>query len=141
MNHFALTPPARRPHAPIGSNRTALLSGIACVLPLLTCAGIAFAQEADTALEEVTVTATLLTASTAPLSATVLTEHTQPRRGAAHLEDVITLAPNLTASSGASRSRFFRFGASVSAVSLSSRSIPQWASCWMASISAAPAAR
>ncbi|MBR9796121.1 MAG: Plug domain-containing protein, partial [Gammaproteobacteria bacterium] len=75
---------------------------------LLTCAGIAFAQEADTALEEVTVTATLLTAGTAPLSATVLTEHTQSRRGAAHLEDVITLAPNVAASSGASRSRFFQ---------------------------------
>ena len=75
---------------------------------LLTCAGIAFAQEADTALEEVTVTATLLTAGTAPVSATVLTEHTQSRRGAAHLEDVITLAPNVAASSGASRSRFFQ---------------------------------
>ena len=105
MNHLSLTPPARHP---IGSNRSALLSGIACALPLLTCAGIAFAQEADTALEEVTVTATLLTAGTAPVSATVLTEHTQSRRGAAHLEDVITLAPNVAASSGASRSRFFQ---------------------------------
>ena len=105
MNHLSLTPPARHP---IGSNRSALLSGIACALPLLTCAGIAFAQEADTALEEVTVTATLLTAGTAPLSATVLTEHTQSRRGAAHFEDVITLAPNVAASSGASRSRFFQ---------------------------------
>ena len=105
MNHLSLTPPARHP---IGSNRSALLSGIACALPLLTCAGNAFAQEADTALEEVTVTATLLTAGTAPLSATVLTEHTQSRRGAAHFEDVITLAPNVAASSGASRSRFFQ---------------------------------
>ena len=105
MNHLSLTLPARHP---IGSNRSALLSGIACALPLLTCAGIAFAQEADTALEEVTVTATLLTAGTAPLSATVLTEHTQSRRGAAHFEDVITLAPNVAASSGASRSRFFQ---------------------------------
>ena len=105
MNHLSLTPPARHP---IGSNRSALLSGIACALPLLTCAGIAFAQEADTALEEVTVTATLLTAGTAPLSATVLTEHTQSRRGSAHFEDVITLAPNVAASSGASRSRFFQ---------------------------------
>ena len=108
MNHLSLTPPARHPHATIGSNRSALLSGIAFVMLLLTCAGIAFAQEADTALEEVTVTATLLTAGTAPLSATVLTEHTQSRRGAAHFEDVITLAPNVAASSGASRSRFFQ---------------------------------
>ena len=49
-----------------------------------------------------------MTAGTAPLSATVLTEHTQSRRGAAHFEDVITLAPNVAASSGASRSRFFQ---------------------------------
>ena len=53
-------------------------------------------------------TATLLNAGTAPVSATVLTEQIQSRRGAAHLEDVITLAPNVAASSGASRSRFFQ---------------------------------
>ena len=108
MNHVSVTPPAPRPQAPIGSNRSARISGIACVLPLLTCAGIALAQEADMALEEVTVTATLFTTGTAPLSASVLTEHTQSRRGAAHLEDLITLAPNVATSSGASRSRFFQ---------------------------------
>ena len=70
-------------------------------------------------------TATLLNAGTAPVSATVLTEQIQSRRGAAHLEDMITLAPNVAASSGASRSRFFRFAALVSAASSSSRSIPR----------------
>ena len=79
-----------------------MLTRIACLLPLLAWNGITFAQEADSTLEEVIVTAALLNAGTAPVSATILTEQIQSRRGAAHLEDVITLAPNVTASSGAS---------------------------------------
>jgi outer membrane receptor protein involved in Fe transport len=93
---------------PWGGGQPALPEGIACLLTLFTWTGIAFAQEANTALEEVTVTATLLNTGVAPVSATLLTEHIQSRRGAAHLEDVITLAPNVAASSGASRSRFFQ---------------------------------
>ena len=108
MKHLLVKPSQRHPYSTSGGGRPAVLTGIACLLPLLTWGGIAFAQEADTALEEVTVTATLLSAGTAPISATVLTEQIQSRRGAAHLEDVITLAPNVTASSGASRSRFFQ---------------------------------
>ena len=107
MNHLSLTPSQRRRRG-WGGGQSALLEGIACLLTLFTWTGIAFAQEANTALEEVTVTATLLNAGVAPVSATVLTEHIQSRRGAAHLEDVITLAPNVAASSGASRSRFFQ---------------------------------
>jgi outer membrane receptor protein involved in Fe transport len=107
VNHLSVTPSQRRPH-PRGAGQSALLKGIACLLPLSTWTGNAFAQEANTALEEVTVRATLLNAGVAPVSATVLTEHIQSRRGAAHLEDVITLAPNVAASSGASRSRFFQ---------------------------------
>ena len=107
MNHFSMTP-LQRLTRPWGGGQPALLEGIACLLTLFTWTGIAFAQEANTALEEVTVTATLLNDGVAPVSATVLTEHTQSRRGAAHLEDVITLAPNVAASSGASRSRFFQ---------------------------------
>jgi len=75
---------------------------------LIMPAGFVFAQDSRWVLEEVTVTAALLDSVTAPISATVLTEEIQSRRGAAHLEDVITLAPNVTASSGASRSRFFQ---------------------------------
>ena len=107
MNHLSVTPSQRRPH-PRGAGQSALLKGIACLLPLCTWTGNTFAQEANTALEEVTVRATLLNAGVAPVSATVLTEHIQSRRGATHLEDVITLAPNVAASSGASRSRFFQ---------------------------------
>ena len=107
MNHLFMTPSQRRTR-PRGGGQPVLLEGIACLLTLFTWTGIAFAQEANTALEEVTVTATLLNAGVPPVSATVLTEHIQSRRGAAHLEDVITLAPNVAASSGASRSRFFQ---------------------------------
>jgi len=107
VNHLLVTPSQRRPHR-WGGGQSALLRGIACLLPLLAWTGIAFAQEADSTLEEVIVTATLLNAGIAPVSATILTEQTQSRRGAAHLEDVITLAPNVAASSGASRSRFFQ---------------------------------
>ena len=107
MNHLLVTPSQRRPH-PWGSGQAALLRGITCLLPLLAWTGIAFAQAADSTLEEVAVTATLHNAGIAPVSATILTEQIQSRRGAAHLEDVITLAPNVTASSGASRSRFFQ---------------------------------
>ena len=107
MNHLSMTASQRRTR-PWGGSQPALLEGIACLLTLFTWTGIAFAQEANTALEEVIVTATLLNDDVAPVSATVLTEHIQSRRGAAHLEDVITLAPNVAASSGASRSRFFQ---------------------------------
>jgi len=107
VKQFSVTSLNRRPHLPVGGDPSALLTRIAWLL-LFAWPGTAFAQESDTALEEVTVTATLLNAGTAPVSATLLTEQIQSRRGAAHLEDVITLAPNVAASSGASRSRFFQ---------------------------------
>ena len=108
MKHPSVTPSQRRPHSRVGDSQSAVLTRIACLLPLLAWTGITFAQEADPTLEEVIVTATLLNAGTAPVSATILTEQIQSRRGAAHLEDVITLAPNVAASAGASRSRFFQ---------------------------------
>ena len=108
MKHLSVTPSQRRPHSGVEDSQSAVLTRIACLLPLLAWTGITFAQEADPTLEEVTVTATLLNAGTAPVSATVLTEQIQSHRGAAHLEDMITLAPNVAASSGASRSRFFQ---------------------------------
>jgi outer membrane receptor protein involved in Fe transport len=59
-------------------------------------------------LEEVTVTATLLTEASPALSATVLAEQHMQQRGAVHLENMISLAPNIASSSGASRNRFFQ---------------------------------
>ena len=107
MKQLSVTSPQSGLHLPVAGGQPALLTHIAWLL-LFAWSGAAFAQESDTALEEVTVTATLLKAGTPPVSATVLTEQIQSRRGAAHLEDVITLAPNVAASSGASRSRFFQ---------------------------------
>ena len=69
---------------------------------------LAFAQEAPSALEEIVVTATLISEPSAPISASVLTERSHRLRGAAHFEDLVTLVPNLTSSSGASRNRFFQ---------------------------------
>ena len=107
MKHLSVTSPQSGLHLSVAGGQPALLTQIAWLL-LFAWSGAAFAQGSDMALEEVTVTATLLNAGTAPVSATVLTEQIQSRRGAAHLEDVITLAPNVAASSGASRSRFFQ---------------------------------
>jgi len=59
-------------------------------------------------LEEIIVTATLLQETSAPVSASVLSDQRQRQRGAAHLQDVITLAPNVSSSAGASRNRFFQ---------------------------------
>ena len=105
---FAGKPP-RHAAPPISAPATTgLWLRVFILLALGSQAGLPLAQESPSALEEVTVTATLLQEATTPVSATVFSEQLQRRRGAAHLEDVITLAPNVTHSSGASRSRFFQ---------------------------------
>ena len=108
MTHYLFTDLRHRLRSPSFCVYKLLLSRASCWWLLIMPAGFVFAQDNRWVLEEVTVTATLLDSITAPISATVLTEETQSRRGAAHLEDVITLTPNVTASSGASRSRFFQ---------------------------------
>ena len=70
--------------------------------------GWTLAEGSTGALEEVTVTATLLTEASPALSATVLAEQHRQQRGAVHLENMISLAPNVASSSGASRNRFFQ---------------------------------
>ncbi len=62
----------------------------------------------ETQLEEVVITATLMDSDVSRLSATTLTESDMTARGAAHFEDLLTLVPNISASSGASRQRFFQ---------------------------------
>ena len=59
-------------------------------------------------LEEVIITATLMDNDVSRISATTLTDRDMYARGAAHFEDLLTLVPNLSASSGASRQRFFQ---------------------------------
>ena len=84
-------------------------AGALCRISLLLgLIPLAFAQEAPSALEEIVVTATLIGEPSAPISASVLTERSHRLRGAAHFEDLVTLVPNLTSSSGASRNRFFQ---------------------------------
>ncbi len=62
----------------------------------------------ETQLEEIVITATLMDSDVSRLSATTLTESDMTARGAAHFEDLLTLVPNISASSGASRQRFFQ---------------------------------
>jgi len=84
-------------------------AGALCrIFLLLGLTPSAFAQEAPPAFEEIVVTATLIGEPSAPISASVVTERSHRLRGAAHFEDLVTLAPNLTSSSGASRNRFFQ---------------------------------
>ena len=59
-------------------------------------------------LEEVTITATLMDSDVNRISATTLTDEDVEARGAAHFEDLLSLVPNISASSGASRQRFFQ---------------------------------
>lgn len=78
---------------------------------LFGCVGLlgwTIAEGSNNTLEEVTVTATLLNEASPALSATVLAEPQMQQRGAVHLENLISLAPNVASSSGASRNRFFQ---------------------------------
>lgn len=59
-------------------------------------------------LEEVIITATLMDSDVRRVSATTLSENDMTARGATHFEDLLTLVPNISASAGASRQRFFQ---------------------------------
>ena len=105
--------PVKPTHRPtVASGKPVLCrvaAGALCrIFLLLGLIPLAFAQEAPSALEEIVVTATLIGEPSAPISASVLTERSHRLRGAAHFEDLVTLVPNLTSSSGASRNRFFQ---------------------------------
>ena len=67
MKQFSVTSPQSGLHLPVAGGQPALLTQIAWLL-LFAWSGAAFAQESDTALEEVTVTATLLNAGPPPLA-------------------------------------------------------------------------
>ena len=101
----ASAPLSNRPSArsPITRGSAAVLILGACYLAAPT-AGV-FAQP-EQPLEEITVTATLMTETLPAISVTVLNERDQAHRGGVHLEDLITLLANVSSSSGASRSRF-----------------------------------
>lgn len=82
-----------------------LLAGIGVLVTGLSTLS-ASANERE--LEEIIITATLMESDVSRVSATSLTESDVTARGAAHFEDLLTLVPNISASSGASRQRFFQ---------------------------------
>ena len=99
--HTKPRPASHRTH--IGSFQRTLFSSLFVCVGLL---GWTIAEGSNNTLEEVTVTATLLNEASPALSATVLAEPQMQQRGAVHLENMISLAPNVASSSGASRNRF-----------------------------------
>jgi iron complex outermembrane recepter protein len=70
----------------------------------------AFAQDKDLQLDEVVVSADFRpkTAQSTAVSLTEIDQETIEARGAQHLEEVLSLAPNVNLSAGASRGRFFQ---------------------------------
>lgn len=82
-----------------------LLAGVGLLVTGLSTLS-ASANERE--LEEIIITATLMESDLSRVSATSLTESDVIARGAAHFEDLLTLVPNISASSGASRQRFFQ---------------------------------
>ena len=82
-----------------------LLAGVGVLVTGLSTLS-ASANERE--LEEIIITATLMESDVSRVSATSLTESDVTARGAAHFEDLLTLVPNISASSGASRQRFFQ---------------------------------
>lgn len=91
-----------RPH----KNRSKKASAL--VISLLIATGVNVNTAAATDLEEIIITAALMKNDINHLSATSLTEADMRTRGAAHFEDLLTLIPNISGSSGASRQRFFQ---------------------------------
>lgn len=92
----------QRPHQ--NRSKKTLALGVS----LLIAANLNVNTAAATDLEEIVITAALMKNDINHLSATSLTEYDMRARGAAHLEDLLTLIPNISGSSGASRQRFFQ---------------------------------
>ncbi|MEE4639850.1 MAG: TonB-dependent receptor [Wenzhouxiangella sp.] len=89
-----------------------LLAGLWLVFPLAASSQPkdAYESEADELSDRIVVTAEFRPVGLNDLSgsATVIDAETARQRNAAHLEDVLNLAPNVNFSSGASRGRFFQ---------------------------------
>ena len=66
------------------------------------------AQLSEFALEEVVITAALMESDASRISTGSLSEAENTLRGAVHFEDLLTAIPNISASAGASRQRFFQ---------------------------------
>ena len=78
----------------------------ATALVILTAPNLTQAQES--ALEEVVITAALMASDGNRVSTSSLGNDEQTLRAAVHFEDLLTAIPNVSASAGASRQRFFQ---------------------------------
>ena len=88
--------------------KTALSFKHQCVtaLVILTASHLTHAQES--ALEEVVITAALMAADGNRISTSSIGDNEKTLRAAVHFEDLLTIIPNVSASAGASRQRFFQ---------------------------------
>jgi outer membrane receptor protein involved in Fe transport len=91
-------------YPPFFYKRSYLAAAIALAAPLLPSTSLA------NTIEEVIVTADFRDANVMTIgsSVTVITEDAFARRNAKHLEDILTLAPNINFATGASRGRFIQ---------------------------------
>jgi iron complex outermembrane receptor protein len=78
----------------------------ATALVILTASHSTYAQEP--ALEEVVISAALMASDGNRVSTSSLGDAEKTLRAAVHLEDLLTVIPNVSASAGASRQRFFQ---------------------------------
>ena len=89
-------------------NRFSLIRCIALSAVALVQIAMVSAQPLERVVEEVVVTGTLMSSDADRLSSTTIDASDMRSRGAAHFEDVLTAIPNVSASAGASRQRFFQ---------------------------------
>jgi len=80
----------------------------ALTLMILGVSPLTQAQLLEFALEEVVITAVLMESDASRISTGSLSEAENTLRGAVHFEDLLTAIPNISASAGASRQRFFQ---------------------------------
>lgn len=80
----------------------------ACALIIVTASPLSHAQASAPALEEVIITAALMASDTYRVSTSTLGDAEKTLREAIHFEDLLTAIPNISASAGASRQRFFQ---------------------------------
>ena len=88
-------------------NAYLLRTRLSAIVLLLSLSPAGMTQDQPT-IEEIVITATLMSSDRDRMSSDSLTAADLSRRAAIHFEDVLTALPNVAASAGASRQRFFQ---------------------------------
>ncbi|MDC0508142.1 TonB-dependent receptor [Luminiphilus sp.] len=88
-------------------NAYLLRTRLSAIVLLLSLCPAGMTQDKPT-IEEIVITATLMSSDRDRMSSDSLTAADLSRRAAIHFEDVLTALPNVAASAGASRQRFFQ---------------------------------